>query len=118
MDILNDDVLTNVFDELTKNESATQFVNYLFSDLLNTKFFIEDISERAVEDSNVSAARRETVNKLKAKIGSQSEEHLQARERSMSENTIGQSSQSNKRVKKRVAQLTGLIWDELYLGDV
>ena len=50
MDILNDDVLTNVFDELTKNESATKFVNYLFSDLLNTKFFIEDISDRAVED--------------------------------------------------------------------
>ena len=52
-DVIEDEVLTTVFDELTKHDTTVKFVKYLYSELLNTRFMVEQIGDRAVEDAQV-----------------------------------------------------------------
>ena len=54
-----------IFDELTKHDSATKFVKYLLSNLLDTRFMIEDIAEKAFEDTKVQTTHHATIGRMK-----------------------------------------------------
>ena len=50
MDIITSDALNAIFDELIKHPSAANYIHYLYKDILDTRFTLESISDRAVED--------------------------------------------------------------------
>ena len=50
MDVVSSDVLNTIFNELIKHPSAANFIHYLYRDILDTKFSLESISDRAIED--------------------------------------------------------------------
>ena len=74
---------------------------------------IESISEKAIEDPEAQATRKESQRKKKEKIG-QEDEHL-SRPRAFSNVSSGQTSRN--RVVNKVAQMTSIIWDEFFLCD-
>ena len=53
-EIMNNDALHAIFDELTEHQTARDYVKYLFSDVLEIRFNLDSISEKAVEDSAAS----------------------------------------------------------------
>ena len=50
MDIVSSDVLNAIFDELIKHPSAANYIHYLYKDILDVRFSLESISDRAIED--------------------------------------------------------------------
>ena len=50
IDIVQSDVLNAIFDELIKHPSAANYIHYLYKDILETRFTLESISDRAIED--------------------------------------------------------------------
>ena len=50
MQVVSSDALNAIFDELIKHSSATRYTHYLYRDILDTRFSLESISDRAIED--------------------------------------------------------------------
>lgn len=82
---------------------------------------MESISEKAVEEADAMQARHQCIRVRQTLIGRQFDnavlesEQILGRERSVS--SVSSNDGSNKRVKRQVANLTKLIWDEFYLCD-
>ena len=67
-EVLNDESLQALFKELTDHQTAKDYTKYLFQDVLNTTdFYLESISEKAVEDPTF---RRSFVSERQSMIGS------------------------------------------------
>ena len=49
-DIVENDTICAIFDELSQHQSARDFVQYLFKDILENKFQLDSISHGAAED--------------------------------------------------------------------
>ena len=56
--MIDNQVLTTLFDELTKHQTARNYIRYLLSDLFRTKFDISTIADKPVEDSVTAEERR------------------------------------------------------------
>ena len=66
--VIENQVLTTIFDELTKHQTARNFIRYLLSDLFKTKFDVTTIAEKPVEDSVTAEERRNTIKAMKEMI--------------------------------------------------
>ena len=42
--IFESDVLNTIFSELCQHENSTEYVNFLFKDMIDTKFSLDEIS--------------------------------------------------------------------------
>ena len=57
-EVIENQVLTTLFDELTKHQTARNYIRYLLSDLFRTKFDVSTIADKPVEDSVTAEERR------------------------------------------------------------
>ena len=56
---MKNETICAIFDELTKHEESKNYVRYLMTDVLNTRFAIDSIAKKALEDGEVSKTRRQ-----------------------------------------------------------
>jgi len=68
-EVLHDEIIDVLFDELTKHQTAKDYVKYLFADILDSRFFLESIAEKALEDEQAQADRLFQINESKMLIG-------------------------------------------------
>ena len=60
-DIVDRTKLIALFDELTKHQTARNYIRYLHTDVVKSKFNMESISEKAVEDRKTGEERRASI---------------------------------------------------------
>ena len=56
--IMHSDVLNAIFEELCRHGQSQEFITYLYKDLLENKFELEEISGRVLEDKQQYLEKR------------------------------------------------------------